>query len=61
MFNAYDDRHCIDCANAKYKETFDSGHKLYICGKHKAAVTDLTLVQSIIGCKGVDYEEKKQK
>ena len=58
MFDVNDDRHCANCANAKFKETFGEGHKLYICGKHKTAITDLTLVQSIIGCKGKDYVSK---
>ena len=60
MFNGYDDRRCVNCANAKFKETFGEGHKLYICGKHKTAITNLTLVQSIIGCKGKDFEERRQ-
>lgn len=59
MFDPYDDRRCIDCINAKFKETFGEGHRMYICGKHKAAVTDLTLVQSIIGCKGKDFERRQ--
>ena len=57
----FEERRCAECANAKLKEIFNSGHQLFICGKHKAAVTDMTLVSSIIGCKGVDFEEKKQK
>ena len=59
MFDAYDDRHCADCIHAKYKETFREGHRMYVCGKHRAAVTDMTLVQSVIGCKGKDYEQGK--
>lgn len=53
-----DDRRCVDCANAKYKETFGEGHKLYVCGKHKTAITDLTRVSSIIGCKGKDFQRR---
>ena len=54
----FDDRKCVECINAKYKETFGEGHKLYMCGKHKTAITDLTLVSSIIGCKGKDYQRR---
>ena len=61
MQEVFEERRCADCANSKLKTIFESGHQLYICGKHKAATTDLTLASSIIGCKGVDFEEKKQK
>lgn len=54
-----DDRRCVECASAKYKETFGEGHKLYICGKHRTAITDLTLVSSVIGCKGKDFERRQ--
>lgn len=35
----FDYRRCVECANAKFKETFGEGHKLYICGKHRTAIT----------------------
>lgn len=56
--DVYDDRRCIECQNAKFRETFGDGHRMYICNKHRTAITDLTLVQSVIGCKGKDYEER---
>lgn len=52
-------RRCIECTNAKYRETFGEGHKLYFCGKHKTMITDLTRVSSIIGCKGKDFERRQ--
>lgn len=55
----FDDRRCIECANAKFKETFGEGHKMYICGKHRTAITDLTLVSSVIGCKGKDFKRRQ--
>jgi hypothetical protein len=55
----FDDRRCVECTNAKFKETFGEGHKMYICGKHRTAITDLTLVSSIIGCKGKDFERRQ--
>jgi hypothetical protein len=55
----FDDRRCVECANAKFKETFGEGHKMYICGKHRTAITDLTLVSSIIGCKWKDFERRQ--
>lgn len=54
----FDDRRCVECANAKFKETFGEGHKMYICGKHRTAITDLTLVSTAIGCKGKDFERR---
>lgn len=36
----FDDRRCVECANAKFKETFGEGHKMYICGKHRTVITD---------------------
>lgn len=55
----FDDRRCVECANAKFKETFGEGHKMYICGKHRTAITDLTLVSTVIGCKGKDFERRQ--
>ena len=55
----FDYRRCVECANAKFKETFGEGHKMYICGKHRTAITDLTLVSSVIGCKGKDFERRQ--
>lgn len=57
--NRFDDRRCVECTNAKFKETFGEGHKMYICGKHRTAITDLTLVSSIIGCKGKDFQRRQ--
>lgn len=57
--DVYDDRRCAECQHAKYKETFESGFKLYICNKHRAAITGFTLAQSVIGCKGKDYEQRQ--
>ena len=57
-YNFYDDRHCINCANAKFRETFQfqgQTKELYYCGLHRQLVTDCTWVQIISGCKGRDY------
>ena len=50
---------CTSCVNAKYKEMFGENHSLYICGKHKTAITDLTRPQWIIGCKGKDFQRRE--
>ena len=55
----FDYRRCVECTNAKFKETFGEGHRMYICGKHRTAITDLTLVSSVIGCKGKDFERRQ--
>ena len=49
---------CMECGNAKYKETFGEGNKLYFCAKHKAYITELTLTASILGCKGKDFQRR---
>lgn len=52
-----DDKHCTDCVSCKFKETFGEGkHNLYICGKHRTAITELTRPSWVIGCKGKDYQ-----
>lgn len=53
-----DDRRCMECANCRYKETYEEGKKLYLCGKHKTAITDLTRPSWVIGCKGKDYQRR---
>jgi len=55
----FDDRRCVECANAKFKETFGEGHKLYLCGKHITAITELTRPSWVIGCKGKDYQRRQ--
>ena len=51
---------CVECANSKYKETFGEGNKLYICGKHKTAITELTRASWVIGCKGKDFKRRSE-
>ena len=53
-----DDRRCMECANCKYKDTYGEGHKLYLCGRHRAAITELTRPSWVINCKGKDYQRR---
>ena len=53
-----DDRYCMECVNCKYKDTYGEGHKLYLCGKHRTAITELTRPSWVIGCKGKDYQRR---
>lgn len=57
--NMIDNKHCIHCINAKYKETLKDGLNLYFCGKHKTFITDLTRPSWIIGCKGKDFQRRE--
>ena len=54
-----DDRRCMECVNCRYKETYGEGKKLYLCGKHRTAITDLTWPSWVIGCKGTDYHRRQ--
>ncbi len=53
-----DDRYCLECVNCKYKDTYGEGHKLYQCGKHRAAITERTRPSWVIGCKGQIYQRR---
>lgn len=63
MFELSDQRKCCDCEYSKPSDSFHDKdgniHPFWICGKHKQAITELTLVQST--CKGVDYKKKGNK
>ena len=56
-----DDRRCMECVTCRYKETYGEGKKLYLCGKHRTAITDLTRPSWVISCKGKDYQRMRMK
>jgi len=62
--NYLDDRKCINCINAKYKERISTGSDMFFCGIHHTYIFENTLVCIISGCRGKDYtsrvEEKRK-
>ena len=64
--NYLDERKCINCVNATFKEHFGEGNELFYCAKHRTMITTLTYALVVIGCHGADFisrtaEKKKQK
>lgn len=51
-----DNRRCINCIHATYKEKTKDGIELFFCGPHRTFITNLTWVQST--CHGKDYEDR---
>ena len=43
--------HCNTCDKARYSQAF----KMLYCAEHRTIITDHTIPQAIIGCKGKDY------
>lgn len=51
-----DDRKCINCEHAKFKEKTRNGIEVYFCGLHREYITIHTLVQ--FACRGKDFEKR---